>query len=62
MTNEERKQQQQRIAEVDALRRKVGIAIVVAETAEQQAYRVARQYTTLGSLKVRDNLERALNA
>tara|TARA_B100000519_G_C13794658_1_gene228208 strand:+ start:282 stop:470 length:189 start_codon:yes stop_codon:yes gene_type:complete len=61
MTNEEQQQQIQRVREMDALRAKLNVSIEIAESKEQQAYRLARQYTTLGSLEIRNNLERAMN-
>jgi hypothetical protein len=54
-------EQTNRVNEMAELRQKLKISIEVAETVEQQAFRIARQHTTLPSLEVRNNLERALN-
>ena len=53
--------QSNRVNEMAELRQKLKLSIEVAETVEQQAFRIARQHTTLPSLEVRDNLEKALN-
>ena len=54
-------EQTNRVNEMAELRQKLKLSIQVAETVEHQAFRIARQHTTLPSLEVRSNLERALN-
>ncbi len=56
MTENEKKEQDVRTTELLALREKVGIAIQTAETAEQQAERVLRNFG-----EAKEGLERAMN-
>ena len=56
MTENEKKEQIARATELAALRKKVGIAIQTAETAEEQATRVLRNFG-----EAKEGLERAMN-